>query len=754
MAGLHCDASMDIHPVPRHTIRPYSFYVSVVITRIVHNIKERLKRRARRHRLVSGEKACLHDISVGEQALKCSNRALATDPGQAEIFEKRRATRSKRLDFKDVSRSLGLFSGPHFLAKQDHARLWFENHGFLHCGAKSITRTKDMTELSYIFDFANLLLQRLCSLPGRSSTWSTQLGGAYRTHNCLEVEKATARLEHILRYLRQAALEALIYYGLRLFGADALHEQDYWDQQRHLDYGWFSEWPNSRRPLSTTWPWNIIPSLVVLWGVCWMFYDNTTKSLRKLREELESQERGNTWERQEPRPNATSSQLENVGTWIAGNSVAAFHDPTWMHTGLDAGEAPGILDYPTTLPAYQSSVPSSLSPYIAYYPAVSSDPGSDPFSPWPRNQGSNPFPVIVGGSGSTSGPDSHPNHRHSAPSAISTLDSELHLWQRPQPRLGQHSQQIPSTVSASQRVETSNKLHAHDPLPSQENLQKNRRFTRHSTNLRLPMGNDSQNYPSPHSDVSRDETKSSRFSVLPSSDVNPNMMFGPLPKMASQKLHPDSGKKNQEPPRNASGHITCSHPTCANDPPVFSRKSEWTKHMDKHTRPYVCSHPRCEKNRGFTYSGGLHRHQREVHGQHGGPKASCNCPHKDCKRSTGAGFSRKENLYEHLRRVHRQVGDAEADIDIDSEIARQAAGGQKKRRRRADNSDENETSQDLKRRRRDHDEDQSNGTDDDEGQERNLEGQVKRLRQELEEKDERLRKLEQIVEKLTKGELH
>lgn len=215
-----------------------------------------------------------------------------------------------------------------------------------------------MTELSYVFDCASLLLQRLRSLPGRSSTWSMQLGGAYRTYNCLEVAKATARLEHILRYLRQAALEALLHYGLRLFGADALHEQDYRDQQRHLDHGWFSEWPNSRRPLSTTWPWNIIPSLVVLWGVCWMFYDNTTKSLRKLREELESGESGNTWERQQPRPNATSSQrkqvafipsgtqvitdrnrVENVGTWIAGNSVAAFHDPTWMHTGLDAGEA-------------------------------------------------------------------------------------------------------------------------------------------------------------------------------------------------------------------------------------------------------------------------------------------------------------------------------------------------------------------------------------------------------------------------------
>jgi hypothetical protein len=35
---------------------------------------------------------------------------------------------------------------------------------------------------------------------------------------------------------------------------------------------YFSEWPGIRKPLGSTWPWNIKPSLVVLWGVCWMFH--------------------------------------------------------------------------------------------------------------------------------------------------------------------------------------------------------------------------------------------------------------------------------------------------------------------------------------------------------------------------------------------------------------------------------------------------------------------------------------------------
>lgn len=78
--------------------------------------------------------------------------------------------------------------------------------------------------------------------------------------------------------------------------------------------------------------------------------------------------------------------------------------------------------------------------------------------------------------------------------------------------------------------------------------------------------------------------------------------------------------------------------------------------MDKHERPYVCTARGCEKIQGFTYSGGLLRHEREVHGKHGGPKKKLLCPHVNCKRSSGKGFSRQENLSEHLRRVHTSAG--------------------------------------------------------------------------------------------------
>ena len=178
------------------------------------------------------------------------------------------------------------------------------------------------------------------------------------------------------------------------------------------------------------------------------------------------------------------------------------------------------------------------------------------------------------------------------------------------------------------------------------------------------------------------------------------------------------------------------------------------KHMDKHTRPYVCNLPGCEKIRGFTYSGGLSRHQREVHRQHGGPTTSYMCPHSDCKRSTGSGFSRKENLQEHLRRVHRHTEDMEVAKKTPEEATRLVSSEQRKRRRCIADEDEGEEEEEstlpkLRKRRREVEE-----SDDDAGENggsnEDLSAQVKRLRRELQEKDERLKKLEGIVEILTK----
>ncbi|KAK2596698.1 hypothetical protein QQS21_006213 [Conoideocrella luteorostrata] len=111
-------------------------------------------------------------------------------------------------------------------------------------------------------------------------------------------------------------------------------------------------------------------------------------------------------------------------------------------------------------------------------------------------------------------------------------------------------------------------------------------------------------------------------------------------------------KPDRDVTKQADGKFHCPLDGCREELRSFSRKCEWNKHMDKHERPYRCPADGCENLPGFTYSGGLLRHEREVHGKHGGPKHTVKCPHPNCKRHTGKGFSRQENLNEHLRRVH------------------------------------------------------------------------------------------------------
>ncbi|TRX97271.1 hypothetical protein FHL15_002065 [Xylaria flabelliformis] len=104
--------------------------------------------------------------------------------------------------------------------------------------------------------------------------------------------------------------------------------------------------------------------------------------------------------------------------------------------------------------------------------------------------------------------------------------------------------------------------------------------------------------------------------------------------------------------KNSEGKFICTWHDCTAPIKEFLRKCEWSKHMDKHERPYKCLAVGCENIPGFTYSGGLLRHEREVHRKHGGPKNPLYCPHKGCKRHKDSSFARLENLNEHLRRCH------------------------------------------------------------------------------------------------------
>ncbi|KAJ9614579.1 hypothetical protein H2200_002716 [Cladophialophora chaetospira] len=115
---------------------------------------------------------------------------------------------------------------------------------------------------------------------------------------------------------------------------------------------------------------------------------------------------------------------------------------------------------------------------------------------------------------------------------------------------------------------------------------------------------------------------------------------------------PGAFRRNRSPPRNEHGQMYCDHVNCRSKNQTFKRVCEWNKHMDRHERPYKCREAGCELNPGFTYSGGLLRHQREVHKMHLSTKQPLFCPFPNCNRSSGTGFTRKENLEEHKRRRH------------------------------------------------------------------------------------------------------
>ena len=154
---------------------------------------------------------------------------------------------------------------------------------FLKQDAQKTIKAKNRVGLCYIVDVTTLLLNRLQHLPA-SDWWShgKRHEDGQTSWTGSTCPKTIANLEHLLQCLQQAAYIALISDMLRAIEADlASWQHRYWQQSRAIFHGWFSEWPNGQRPLNTTWPWNVKPSLVVLWGVCWMFYGDEIGRTRK-----------------------------------------------------------------------------------------------------------------------------------------------------------------------------------------------------------------------------------------------------------------------------------------------------------------------------------------------------------------------------------------------------------------------------------------------------------------------------------------
>lgn len=87
-------------------------------------------------------------------------------------------------------------------------------------------------------------------------------------------EISIANLLHLLSCLQSLLITKLLEEcigKLRNHAEQCHRDQTFWRCER-----WPFEYPDGKRPVSTTWPWCLRPSLAVLWGVCWMFYDRPT----------------------------------------------------------------------------------------------------------------------------------------------------------------------------------------------------------------------------------------------------------------------------------------------------------------------------------------------------------------------------------------------------------------------------------------------------------------------------------------------
>ena len=409
-------------------------------------------------------------------------------------------------------------------------------------------------------------------------------------------EKFVANLEHLLRCLRQTALDAIIRHYLNIVTAYILHWHHYWQYQRRIDEGWFAEWPNNQRPLSTTWPWNVKPSLLVLWGVCWMFYgspvhNNSTRNRRgtePLGEDFWTRRAGRAPPPQpiqqsnathhdpsQPRqqylinPN-TSTNSETAESW-AGPASYTHPNFSWLHpqqTGTRRANDPShdshaqSRDFPppmTNLLTNQGDSPATTyqarlaeSPYINATSSVSSD--LFPAVLWPYNQG------ITQGIDQYQPPAYAPGYTP---------------WQ---------SVYNPVLAASSQRTRTDPSLQSYGPPRPVAKPQAAARSLGHlGFGLELQM-HDMNNYPSPHSDVSG-QTSSSCLSVLPHAMTSPSMPLVASPSVAGSSDFRHSSRRSQEPPRNVEGIMYCDHRECADNPPVFPRKCEWR---------YVHVFPSCE----------------------------------------------------------------------------------------------------------------------------------------------------------------
>ncbi|KAI9847331.1 MAG: hypothetical protein M1838_000940 [Thelocarpon superellum] len=446
-----------------------------------------------------------------------------------------------------------------------------------------------------------------------------------------------ANWEHLLRRYLHALLDLVLRSMVQLYEQLLL---DYLRRSEIFGQGWFFEWPDGQRPLTSTWPWSDVKvSVMILYGVCWKFWNRPDAAGVALPfapaprthpgtspdASAASDTRHTMLAAPQPPPGTTSDAqppaLPVLSGWAGTRETGRGGDTSverpWeaLRQNDEEGERDAL--HPSLLSD------AEIENILSYLPpdfSTSTEPQESdcctgltgPTSPYFRYAPTTPHPYLFDPTASFAGPSVPGPASPRAPDAghpgvapdsggMDTEDTEP----------GANTKSPPSDSMSIARV----------------------------------LGTMTEPVISPRS-------SSSDAAVLPA-PLEPTS-----PPVTGHRAPPrPRAVRDREAPKNEHGEFYCNHEECAQASPIptFVRRCEWSKHLDKHERPYRCTEAGCEKLQGFTYSGGLSRHEREVHSKHGGLRVRHMCPHQNCKRSSGAGFTRRENLDEHLRRVHKEV---------------------------------------------------------------------------------------------------
>ncbi|KAF1815709.1 hypothetical protein P152DRAFT_446746 [Eremomyces bilateralis CBS 781.70] len=440
---------------------------------------------------------------------------------------------------------------------------------------------------------------------------------------------------------------------------------------------WCSEYRNNERPISTTWPWSIKPALAVLWGVCWQYYCPPGGAIGQLRTEgpwggghvrTTQQHNGSVFASnysnttpQPIRPEANSVTFPWEPSFFGDqqfhhHQVVEEPNPT---TGIE-----GVINSARTTRDTEVGLTVATAQAVIPFPPIHAD-----FCLAARAGNLPEAPAI-----SFNDPRWHQEERNS----IATRRTHITAY-FPQPNYAPYLSSRSPREAQQHSYICSNLYDASTPEASipvnSQNLSRSPVNSRSINSRRMPetavatatmglqhnIAPELQQMTDPaldHANAAQipiDEKLLSRTGQVDAEEEIEHMDDSAMSPGQNEPFSNRRGwtyKREGEPPKNEQNKFICAHPQCAHL--MFDRKCEWGKHMDKHERPYKCRETGCEKLQGFTYSGGLLRHQREVHKLHGGTKITIYCPEPACKRHHGPPFTRKENLQEHLRRVHRR----------------------------------------------------------------------------------------------------